>query len=153
MAGSSRTRHLTIVNHAHIWCTHSVQVLVVLIVHKNNFAVPLVTFQVLTHVLLALRSTVQTDHRDKVAERQRFRAEWSWRRIFQQEFFYTSSDCLSAELCLVSLITWGKEDDSCIVVDLMLLTERGSNAIDSFFKLWWEVSVVSQEAIFFEQMS
>lgn len=69
VAGSGGADHLAVVDDAKVRCTHGVQVLVVLTIHKDYLTVPITLPHELLNVLLASRARMCADHSHEVIER------------------------------------------------------------------------------------
>lgn len=59
MASSSMRDHLTVIHNSHISSTHSIKVLIIFIVNKDNFTVPWVLSEIFTSILFTFTTFVK----------------------------------------------------------------------------------------------
>mmetsp|Transcript_20733 Transcript_20733/g.14868 ORF Transcript_20733/g.14868 Transcript_20733/m.14868 type:complete len:207 (-) Transcript_20733:965-1585(-) len=69
VASSCSSNHLSIINGCHIGCSHSIDMLVVLVGDENNITGPLILFQEAANELLTLTTLVKGDNCSKVFNR------------------------------------------------------------------------------------
>ena len=89
--------------------------LVVLIVHEDDVAHPLVLAHKLFDILLTGRACVCADNSSEVIEGASLGGEGGRRRVLEQEFADALPGSFSGEFGLLELVAWCIENDSLVV--------------------------------------
>lgn len=132
MTSHSSTYHLSIINNTHITSAHSIIMTIILLIDEYHFSMPLVFPQILTHVFLTLTSRMKANNCDKVIKWRGFSRQTSRCRVFQKEFFHTLTRILTREFSFDFLVSWGKENNSCFIINSLFLPPRVSYVDDAF---------------------
>jgi hypothetical protein len=97
------------------------------------------------NVLFGLGTFLKTNNGSIVISRGSFRAQTSGWRVFKNEFLDTLSDRIKRKLSLWDFISWSKENNSSILLNLMLCPKAVPYSFDCLFKVICEVLLVNEE--------
>ena len=145
MTSGSLTNKLAIINDSEIWSSHSLNVLIVFICNENHSSVPWLFFKEGMNVLFGLGTFLKTNNGSIVISRRSFRAQTSGWWVFKYEFLDTLSDRIKRKLSLWDFISWCKENNSSILLNLMLCPKAFPYSFDCLFKVICEVLLVNEE--------
>ena len=149
MASSSWADHLTIITDTQIWCTHSINMLILGVVYEDNLSKPLTICYKLFHVLFTRAASMSANHSDEAINWPCFWRHRSWCRVLQQKFFHTFADVFSTECSFLDFITWSNKDQSVIIIKSLLLPPLIANILNCFFWLSSKISLGNVELITF----
>ena len=115
VAGGSCADHLAVVDDTEIGRAHGIQMLVILVVHEDDVAHPLVLTHKLLDILLSGGACVRADNSGEVIEGASLGGEGGGRRVLEQEFANTLPGSFSGELSFLELVAWCVENDSRVI--------------------------------------
>jgi len=147
VARSSSTAHLTVVNETLISGAHSIEVLVILIADKDNLRRPLVVPQVFADECLSRTALLQRNNGHKILLGQSLGSQTGRCRVLQQKFLDASSDIFSAKFSFSTLIAWSKENDSLIIIKLVLFAELVTNILNALLEVGGEVLLADTQFV------
>lgn len=96
---------------------------------------------------------MNTNDSNKVIHRQSLWRHACWCRIFEQELFDTLSQVFHAEFSLGFLVTWSDENGVSVGRDVVAFSELVSKTFNGFLHISSEISCVSHERVFLNQMA
>ena len=101
---------------------------------------------------LALTSSMETDNSDEVVHGKGLGGETGWGGVLKQELLHSLSYVFKSELGLRDFITRSVEDDSGILRDTLLLSERLSDVINTLLEVSSEVPLADIQGLVLEKV-